>query len=69
MTQRQFATVLDGMAYLESPRWHDDRIWVSDFYTGEVLSVRADGSDRRLEATVPRLVVYPEDVCVLGFVP
>jgi sugar lactone lactonase YvrE len=52
MSRRQIVTVLDGMAYLESPRWHDDRIWVSDFYTGEVLSARADGSDRRLEAMV-----------------
>lgn len=47
------ATVLDGLTFLESPRWHEDRVWVSDFYTGQVLSARADGSDRRLEAVVP----------------
>lgn len=50
---RPVATVLEGLTFLESPRWHDGRVWVSDFYTGQVLSARADGSDRRLEAFVP----------------
>jgi sugar lactone lactonase YvrE len=30
--------VFGGMAYLECPRWHDGRIWVSDFYTHRVLA-------------------------------
>src|ERR1700757_579715 len=47
------ATVLGGLTFLESPRWHEDRVWVSDFYSGQVLSARADGADRRLEAFVP----------------
>jgi sugar lactone lactonase YvrE len=41
------------MNYLECPRWHEDRIWVADFYRHEVLSAREDGSDLRVEATVP----------------
>jgi sugar lactone lactonase YvrE len=50
---REVATVLDGLSYLECPRWHEGRIWVSDFYTHQVLSARDDGSDLRVEAEVP----------------
>ena len=46
--------VLDGYTYFECPRWHDGRVWVSDFYTFEVLSALPDGSDVRVEATVPQ---------------
>jgi sugar lactone lactonase YvrE len=45
--------VLDGFSFLEAPRWHDDRIWCSDFYTHQVVSAREDGSDLRVEAVVP----------------
>jgi sugar lactone lactonase YvrE len=48
------ATVIDGFSYLEGPRWHDERIWFSDFYTHEVLSAREDGADLRVEAAVPQ---------------
>jgi sugar lactone lactonase YvrE len=47
-------TVVDGFAFLEGPRWHEDRIWFSDFYTHRVLSAREDGSDLRVEAEVPQ---------------
>jgi sugar lactone lactonase YvrE len=50
---REISTVLEGLSYLECPRWHEDRIWVSDFYTHQVLSAREDGSDLRVEAEVP----------------
>lgn len=45
-------TVLDGFSYLEGPRWHEGRIWFSDFYTHRVVSAREDGSDQRVEAIV-----------------
>lgn len=45
--------VLEGMSFLEAPRWRDGRLWLSDFYTHRVLSVRDDGSDLRVEAEVP----------------
>jgi sugar lactone lactonase YvrE len=45
-------TVASGFAFLEAPRWHDDRIWFSDFYTHQVLSARGDGSGLRTEAVV-----------------
>jgi sugar lactone lactonase YvrE len=48
------ATILSGFGFLEAPRWHEDRIWFSDFYTYRVLSAREDGSDLRTEAEVPQ---------------
>ncbi len=59
----EITTVVDGLSFSECPRWHDDRLWFSDFYTGEVASVRADGSDKRLAATVP------EQPSGLGWLP
>jgi sugar lactone lactonase YvrE len=48
------ATVASGFGYLEAPRWHEGRIWFSDFYTHRVLSAREDGCDLRTEAHVPQ---------------
>lgn len=45
-------TVASGLHFLEGPRWHENRIWFSDFYSHRVLSAREDGSDLRTEATV-----------------
>lgn len=45
-------TVASGLHYLEAPRWHEDRVWFSDFYSHQVYSAREDGSDLRTEATV-----------------
>ena len=47
-------TLIEGMSYLECPRWHDGRIWFSDFYTYAVYSAAADGSDLRKEVDVPQ---------------
>jgi sugar lactone lactonase YvrE len=51
---REITTVLSERSYLECPRWHDGRLWVVDFYTYEVLSLLEDGTDVRLEASVPQ---------------
>jgi sugar lactone lactonase YvrE len=32
-------TLLDGIAFGESPRWHDDRLWFSDWGSQEVVAV------------------------------
>lgn len=47
-----FDTVLGERSFLEGARWHDGRVWVADCYAYEVVSVREDGSDRRVEATI-----------------
>ncbi|MDI9918591.1 SMP-30/gluconolactonase/LRE family protein [Rhodococcus sp. IEGM 1379] len=49
----EIKVVLEGYKYFECPRWHDGRIWVSDFYTHQVVSAREDGTDVRVEAEVP----------------
>ena len=48
-----FRTVVEGLSFPECPRWHDGRLWFSDFYAHAVYSVAADGSDLRVEAEVP----------------
>ncbi len=34
--------VAAGFSYLESPRWRDGRVWLSDFYTHQVVAVDPD---------------------------
>src|SRR5918999_2518574 len=36
-------TLLGGIAFGESPRWHDDRLWFSDWGTQEVLALDLEG--------------------------
>ena len=50
----ELSVVLEGYSYFEGPRWHAGRVWVSDFYTQQVLSAAPDGSDVRVEAEVPQ---------------
>jgi len=50
---REIKTVIDGMAFTECPRWHEGRLWFSDFYTYRVYSAAEDGGDPRTEAEVP----------------
>ena len=35
--------LLSGRGLLESPRWHDERLYVSDWTTGEVLAIDRSG--------------------------
>src|SRR3569833_882456 len=35
--------VLEGFSFLECPRWHDGRLWVSDFYTERVVATDGRG--------------------------
>ena len=49
MTQESvFSTLISGYSFLESPRWRDGRLWLSDFYTGQVLAVGMDGRAERI---------------------
>ncbi len=36
--------LMDGIAFGESPRWRDGRLWFSDWGAGQVFSVGADGT-------------------------
>jgi sugar lactone lactonase YvrE len=35
--------LLGGLAYVESPRWHDDRLWFAHWGAGEIVAVGLDG--------------------------
>jgi hypothetical protein len=35
--------LLSGLAYVESPRWHDGRLWFPHWGTGEIVAVDLDG--------------------------
>lgn len=39
-----FDTFIDGLDFGEGPRWHDGRLWYSDFYQHKVYAVDADGN-------------------------
>jgi sugar lactone lactonase YvrE len=42
-SQVQPEVLLDGLAMVESPRWHDDRFWFAHWGTGEIRAVDLDG--------------------------
>ena len=39
----EFEQVVDGIDFGEGPRWHDGRLWYSDFYQHAVYTVTPDG--------------------------
>jgi sugar lactone lactonase YvrE len=41
-----------GLSFGEGPRWHDDRLWFSDFYRQGIFSIAPDGTDEKLEHAV-----------------
>ena len=36
--------LLDGLACVESPRWHDGRLWFAHWGAGEIIAVDLDGN-------------------------
>src|SRR5204863_4639869 len=44
MATRDTTLLLDGLAFVESPRWHDDRLWFSHWGTEEIVAVDLDGT-------------------------
>jgi sugar lactone lactonase YvrE len=44
--------LMEGIVFGESPRWHDGRIWFSDWGANQVIALNADGS-HEVVATVP----------------
>ncbi len=39
-------TLMTGLGLVESPRWHDGRLWFSDWIAGEIIAVAADGESQ-----------------------
>src|SRR5258708_40322315 len=42
----------EDFIFLEGPRWHNDRLWVSDVFDKKLFTLDSDGS-RTLECEVP----------------
>ena len=56
------STLIGGLSFTESPRWHNHRLYVSDRFTRRVLAVALDGK--------AETVAEPAGVpCGLGFLP
>jgi sugar lactone lactonase YvrE len=62
VAERNVDVVSDGWSYLECPRWHEGRLWVSDFYTEKVVAID-DAGHHEVMAEVP---AQPSG---LGFLP
>jgi sugar lactone lactonase YvrE len=61
-TTQQAEPFLSGLYFGECPRWHDGRLWYSDFFDHAVFSVSPDG-DRRTE------VDFEGEPAGLGWLP
>jgi sugar lactone lactonase YvrE len=59
---RPIRSIATGFSFLEGPRWHDEQLFVSDFYTHRVLAFAADGAVRTVCSV-------PEQPSGLGFMP
>jgi sugar lactone lactonase YvrE len=55
-------TLMTGLVMGESPRWHDDRLWLSDMGAGEVIAVDPKGRSE----VVARV---PSGLAGIGFLP
>src|SRR5436190_22236153 len=40
--------LVDGIDFGEAPRWHEDRLWYSDFFQGAVFAVDTEGKRERI---------------------
>ncbi|MGZ3585052.1 MAG: SMP-30/gluconolactonase/LRE family protein [Ktedonobacterales bacterium] len=43
MSAHELHTLMASLKFVESPRWHDDRLWFSDMVAGEVIAVDLAG--------------------------
>lgn len=62
MTDPRFSELIAGYTFFEGPRWHEGRLWLSDFYTHQVLAVDLAG---RIE----KIADVPQQPSGLGWLP
>lgn len=62
MTDPRFSELIAGYSFFEGPRWHADRLWLSDFYTHQVIAVGLDGQ-------VEQIAQVPQQPSGLGWLP
>jgi sugar lactone lactonase YvrE len=53
--------LVDGLAFGESPRWHDGRLWFSNWGTGEVRAVDAEGKSEVMASVPPETLPFSID--------
>ncbi len=53
-------TLLTGLAFGESPRWHEDRLWFCHWGTQEIVTVGRNGTSE-VVARVPTTIPYSID--------
>ncbi|KAA3450852.1 gluconolaconase [Mesorhizobium sp. SARCC-RB16n] len=58
--QNQTRLVTAGLAFGESPRWHDGRLWVCHWGTGEIIAVDAHGNSE-IMLRIPAVLPYSID--------
>ncbi|MGB8197858.1 MAG: SMP-30/gluconolactonase/LRE family protein [Acidimicrobiales bacterium] len=49
MKEYTATVVREGLGFGEGPRWHEGRLWYSDFYRHAIFSMAEDGADEVLE--------------------
>jgi sugar lactone lactonase YvrE len=60
---RKLTVLISGdFSFFEGPRWHDNRLWISDMYTHRVLAAQANGS-------VETILEVPGQPSGLGWLP
>ena len=47
-TTSELTTLVEGGSFFESPRWHEGRWWLSDFYRHRVITVSTDGREEHV---------------------
>ncbi|MDX8448461.1 SMP-30/gluconolactonase/LRE family protein [Mesorhizobium captivum] len=52
--------ITEGLAFGESPRWHDGRLWLCNWGTGEIVAVNEDGKSEVM-LTVSAVLPYSID--------
>ena len=62
MTANELRPLVQGLTFTEAPRWHQGRLWFSDFYSHRVLAVDPAGK-------VESIVTVPAQPSGLGWRP
>ena len=60
----ELKTLMSGLGYGESPRWHDGRLWFADWGAQEIIAVDLDGAhevDRTRPSLAARSTGCPTD--------
>lgn len=69
MTKEKVQVLMSGLAFGESPRWHDGRLWFSNWGAQEIIAVDPQGENEvmvRLPfATFPFSIDWLPDGCLL----